>query len=87
MSFVVHDSQSTFVENRLIIDKVIVNFEAFHSLNYGKINDFSNFSLKFNLNKVFDIVDTNYLEVIMTSIMIYLSLVTPTIKCVNIVTL
>lgn len=53
MSSVIHDSQSVFVEKRLIMDKVILVFEAFYSMHHGKINGSSYFSLKLDLSKTF----------------------------------
>lgn len=52
MTFIIHDSQSSFVENSLITDNVIVALEAFHSMSLGKVNGHNHFSLKLDLVKL-----------------------------------
>lgn len=57
MPSVIYNSQSAFVEKRLIIDNFIVAFEALHSMTQGKINGSNYFTLKLDLIKAFDRVE------------------------------
>lgn len=41
-------------ENRLTTNNVLVAFEAFHSMSYGKVNNTNHFALKLDLSKAFD---------------------------------
>lgn len=61
MPFVIHDSQSVFIKNILIIDNIIVAFEAFHSMDIGRINGSNYFAPKLNLSKAFDKIGWNFL--------------------------
>lgn len=54
MSTIIHNSQSVFVEKRLITDNFIIAFEAFHSMNFEKINGSNHFALKLDISKAFD---------------------------------
>ncbi|KAI5662020.1 hypothetical protein M9H77_21343 [Catharanthus roseus] len=65
MTSIIHNSQSAFVENRLITDNFVISFEAFHSIQNGKINNSNHFALKLHLSIAFDRVQLNYLEAIM----------------------
>lgn len=77
--------RSAFVKDRLIVDKVVVTFEAFHSMFYSKINNANHFALKLDLSKAFDRVEWNYFEVVMVAIKIPSSMASLRIKCVHIV--
>lgn len=53
MTFVIYDGQSTFVEDRLIIDNFMVAFEAFVSMYTGKINNTNHLGSNLILIKLF----------------------------------
>lgn len=85
MNSIIHDSQSVFVDKRLITTNVIVAFEAFHSMIIRKINGYNQFALKLDLNKSFDRVEWNYLESIMLAMIFPPNLVSLILRCIRII--
>lgn len=85
MNSIIHDSQSIFVDKRLITTNVIVAFEAFHSMIIRKINGYNHFALKLDLNRSFDRVEWNYLESIMLAMLFLLNLVSLILRCIRII--
>lgn len=61
MSSIIPDYQIAFVE-KAYYDNFIICFEAFHFMNFGKINDSSHFTLKLYLSNIVNSVERNYLE-------------------------
>lgn len=57
MNSIIHDAQSAFIKDRLITDNLMIAFEAFHSMQYGRINNTNYFALKIDLSKAFDKVE------------------------------
>lgn len=83
ISSVINDSQSAFVEKRLITNNAIVTFEAFHSMNFGKINRSNHFAIKIDFSKVFDRVKWNYLESIILAMLFLSHLVSLIMRCIH----
>lgn len=53
MNSIIHDSQSVFVEDKLITNSLMITFEAFRFMKNGKINNANHFVLKLYLSKAF----------------------------------
>lgn len=83
MNSIIHDAQSVFVEDRLIIDNFMIAFEAFHSMQFGKINNGNYFAPKLDLSKAFDRLEHNYLEAAMKAMRVPSSLVELIMRCVR----
>lgn len=85
MSSIIHDSQSAFVEKRLITDSFIIAFEAFHSMSPEKINGSNNFAMKLDLIKAFDMIEWNYLDSVMLAMKFPRTLVSLIMRCTRFV--
>ena len=68
---IISDTQSAFVRGRLIIDNVLVAFEAMHHVNQKKGGKMCNMTLKLELSKTYNRVEWIWLEKIMNRLGFY----------------
>ena len=62
---IISDSQSAFVNGRLITDNVLVAFETTHHINLRKSGAIGEMALKLDMSKAYDIVEWACLDKIM----------------------
>ena len=62
---IISDSQSAFVNGRLITDNVLVAFETMHHINLRKSGAIGEIALKLDMSKAYDIVEWACLDKIM----------------------
>ena len=62
---IISDSQSAFVNGRLITDNVLVAFETMHHINLRKSGAIGEMALKLDMSKAYDIVEWACLDKIM----------------------
>lgn len=54
LSYIIDETQSGFVPNRLITDNAIIVFEAFYWLQKGKSNEEKYMVMKLDMSKAYD---------------------------------
>jgi len=62
---IISDSQSAFVQGRLITNNVLVDFETMHHINQKKMGKKGEMMLKLDIRKAYDRVEWRCLEEIM----------------------
>jgi hypothetical protein len=65
---IISHSQSAFIPSRLIIDNILVAFEALHTMDV-RMNGWEGYmALKLNMSKAYDRVEWKFLETVMRRI-------------------
>ena len=68
---IISDIQSAFVRGRLIIDNVLIAFEAMHHVNQKKGGKMCNMALKLDMSKAYNRVEWIWFEKIMNRLGFY----------------
>lgn len=65
---IIDPAQSAFVPRRLITDNALLTYEIFHFMKYNKVESREAYAFKLDMSKIYDRVESNFLEQVMLKI-------------------
>lgn len=65
LNLAISPNQSAFIPRRLITDNIMVSFEVLHYVKQKKLSKEGHMAVKLDMNKAFDHVEWNFMEVMM----------------------